>query len=329
MCRCRLPSSGSSVSKNTREPSSDAPAKNAKKSPLPPIGPRREERGHVALALVDVGVGPGREADQVRAGVEEDARAGLRGALEGRGERRVGVQRPGRDQRRGAALAHVDVLRVAVGVGRRPAIPACGRTPASRRWWPAGTRRRRCRCRRWARSRSASWCRRRARRCRTRRRCPPPVSGSCVSKNTREPSVGGAVEERVRIGVSARRPGGDHVDRRAGALVDVVGGVRVAGHQYLVGVQPHLRAVGGGARRRTRRSRSRRCRCRRPARSRGASWRRRCARRCPASCRSRRPRRRLRLEEDARQVRGRADERGIARPPPPGDIRVVVPPARL
>ena len=71
---------------------------------------------------------------------------------------------------------------------------------------------------------------------------------SCVSKNTREPSAEAPLKNALDIGVSAGGPVGDDGDRRAGPLVDVVGDVGVARHQYLVGVQPHLRPVRGGAR---------------------------------------------------------------------------------
>ena len=64
--------------------------------------------------------------------------------------------------------------------------------------------------------------RRRARRCRVEASVSAAAIGSCVSKNTREPSSDARVEEGVELPVATRRPGRDHeVIAAARALVDV------------------------------------------------------------------------------------------------------------
>ncbi len=87
--------SGSSLSKKTRAPSAEAPAKNASKAPLPLTWPAEiEPRGAVG-ALVDVEGGVGVGGDERLVGAEEDPRAVGGGAGEGGAEGAVAVDLAG------------------------------------------------------------------------------------------------------------------------------------------------------------------------------------------------------------------------------------------
>ena len=119
------------VSKKTRVPVCDIPLKVGGEGGIGVQRPGRDQRRGATLALVDVLHAVRVLGHQPLGGVEEDPRPVRGGPLEGREEGAVPAGGPGRDQRRGAARALIDIGR-SVGVGPGQRAPAYRRTPASR-----------------------------------------------------------------------------------------------------------------------------------------------------------------------------------------------------